>query len=313
MGRADSYSQPDAPDPVLPAGLVLELAGVHAPWVSRVLAVDESGGEARVYVLDGGVVVKTQRPHRLRPRTSLAKETRLMEALSEVEGVKVPRLFGYRVVDTELGLVELIAMSQIPGTATRHVRVTGAGRTQLLGDVAWMLRTVHGLDVEALGSTGQFPGADDAAGLRRRLESGFADLLDALAERPQETTLRRRPDEIAAAAVASLPTALVAPTVALHSNAGPTHVFVDSLGAFTGLIDFGDSCLSHPALDLRAWPDPADRIALRGAYLDGTTPDTEFDAVWTVAMMYADLAALVSRPEFAGRAVADLELRLASL
>lgn len=84
MGRADTYSQPDAPDPVLPDDLVLGLARAYLPppdRVGAVLAVDESGGEARAYLLDGGVVVKTQRPHRLRPRTSLAKEAALLAAL----------------------------------------------------------------------------------------------------------------------------------------------------------------------------------------------------------------------------------------
>jgi len=61
VGRADTYSQPDAPDMVLPEGIVLGLARAHmsAPdLISSVLAVDESGGEARAYLLDGGVVVK---------------------------------------------------------------------------------------------------------------------------------------------------------------------------------------------------------------------------------------------------------------
>ena len=46
-GRADYYSQPDAPDPVLEPELVLSLARTHLPAglrVSRVVEVDESGG-----------------------------------------------------------------------------------------------------------------------------------------------------------------------------------------------------------------------------------------------------------------------------
>ena len=49
-----------------------------------------------------------------------------------------------------------------------------------------------------------------------------------------------------------MPAAALAP-VLLHSNPGPTQVFVDPAnGRFRGLIDFGDSYLSHPALDLVA-------------------------------------------------------------
>ena len=73
MGRGDVYSRPEAPDPVLPAELVRRLAGPHLPdgvALDRRMVVDESGGEARVYLFGevdgaGGVAVKTQRPHRV--------------------------------------------------------------------------------------------------------------------------------------------------------------------------------------------------------------------------------------------------------
>src|SRR4029079_182728 len=95
MGRADTYRQPDAPDPVLPDELVLDLAHRHVPSARVVAEVDESGGEARAYLIDDDVVVKTQRPHRLRPRTSLAKEAYLLDRLQGSLGVRIPRLFGY--------------------------------------------------------------------------------------------------------------------------------------------------------------------------------------------------------------------------
>jgi len=67
------YLQPGAADPVLSPATVLALARRHLPAAAAVTGVDESGGEARAYLVDDDVVVKTQRPHRLRPRTSLAK------------------------------------------------------------------------------------------------------------------------------------------------------------------------------------------------------------------------------------------------
>jgi len=115
VGRADTYSQPDAPDMVLPEGIVLGLARAHmsAPdLISSVLAVDESGGEARAYLLDGGVVVKTQRPHRLRPRTSLAKEAALLAAPEPTLPGRVPTLLGYAQVDTGASQVELLVISR---------------------------------------------------------------------------------------------------------------------------------------------------------------------------------------------------------
>ena len=89
MGRADVYRQPEAPDPVLPEDLVRDLTRPHLPAGADLvpgMQVDESGGEARAYLFDrsdaeGGVVVKTQRPHRLRLRTSLTKEAALLDAM----------------------------------------------------------------------------------------------------------------------------------------------------------------------------------------------------------------------------------------
>ena len=69
----------DPRDPVLDFRRVLALARRHRPAAHAVTHVDETGGEARVYVIDEGFIFKTQRPHRIRPRTSLAKEALHLE------------------------------------------------------------------------------------------------------------------------------------------------------------------------------------------------------------------------------------------
>ncbi len=315
MSPRDTYSQPDAPDPVLPDELVLELARGQLPnrvQVSRVTAVDESGGEARAYVLDAGVVVKVQRPHRLRPRTSLRKEARLLEALVPSLPGRIPMVFGYDAVATHAGAVEFIVMSRVVGEAVRNVTVTPAGRRRLLGEVADVLRAVHALDAAPLGDGALLPADDDGSDLRQRLELAFADLVAVLERTPDAWTLRVSPQEVAARAVAAIPDEW-GPAVVLHSNPGPTHVFVEKSGTFTGVIDFGDAYRSHRALDLRSWPDPADRVWLHEAYLDGDAPTAEFERVWTVAMLHADLAAIAGRPSLATRAGEDILLRLAWL
>ena len=65
MGRADIYLQPDAEDPVLSRDTVLGITAAHTGRATTLAGAGESGGEARVGLLDGDVVVKTQRPHRL--------------------------------------------------------------------------------------------------------------------------------------------------------------------------------------------------------------------------------------------------------
>lgn len=318
MGRADVYYQPDAADPVLPAALVRELAEAHLPDEVRPgrMAVDESGGEARVYLLDraddaGGVAVKTQRPHRLRPRTSLAKEAALLAALAGPLTGRIPSVYGYDTVDTAAGPVEFIVMSAVPGRAVVAGDVPQDARPALFRDLAAVLRVVHALDASALRSAGTLPTTEGAAGLRARLEPNFADLVDALATDPDRWSLEVPPDRVAERALAALPTRLDSPPVPLHSNPGRTHVFTDEVGRFTGLIDFGDAYAAHPALDLRSWPHPADRLLLRKAYLDGRSPGAEWEAVWTVAMVYADMGALTGPAAHA--AAADLVGRLEQL
>ncbi|TQN43677.1 aminoglycoside phosphotransferase (APT) family kinase protein [Blastococcus colisei] len=330
MGRADVYSQPDAPDPVLPAALVAELGRGHLPDDlvldgDATVEVDESGGEARVYLLNGaardgrgpaparghgGVVVKTQRPHRLRPRTSLAKEAALLTALAGALAGRIPRVYGYDCVETDVGWVEFIVMSRIPGRAVGRTSLPPPTRRELLRELAGVLRVVHALDAGGLRTAGVLPVAEGAAGLRERLEPNFADLVENLTSRPDRWPLDVSPGHVAERALAALPRHLDQPPVALHSNPGPTHAFTDPAGRFTGLIDFGDAYASHPALDLRSWPDPHDRLALREHYLQGAAPSAEWDAVWTAAMIYADLAALAGSSAHAHRAAADLTDRL---
>jgi hygromycin-B 7''-O-kinase len=321
MGRADVYSQPDAPDPVLPAELVRELAEAHLPADVRLadgMVVDESGGEARVYLFDradaaGGVAVKTQRPHRLRPRTSLAKEAALLAALAGPLAGRIPVLYGYDAVDTAAGPVEFLALSRVPGRAVVAGGSPPTARAALFSAVADVLRVVHALDADGLRSAGTLPTVAGAAGLRARLEPNFADLVEALETHRGRWPLEVRPERVAERALAALPARLDQPPVPLHSNPGPTHVFADSDGAFAGLIDFGDAYAAHPALDLRSWPDPADRVLLREAYLDGQTAGAEWDAVWTVGMIYADLGALTGPTLTAAPAAADLVERLEQL
>jgi Ser/Thr protein kinase RdoA (MazF antagonist) len=309
VGRLDTYSQPDAPDPVLSAETVLKIAQTHTGSATSVQEVDESGGEARAYLLDGDVVVKTQRPHRLRPRTSLSKEARLLDHLAPHLGSRIPRLLGYGRLDAPEGAVEYLVISRMPGRATRNVDVTGAARVELVRAVGALLVQMHIVDpAPLLAEDGLFPYYGDGAALRQRFENNFADLVDAVAAHPERWSLPLSPQEVAERALAMLPE-VFAPT-ALHSNPGPTHVFCDEAGVFTGVIDFGDAYVSHPAMDLLTWADPADRIALRDGYLGGSSGAPDFEAVWRAGMIYTDVAVIASRPELGQAASADLLSRL---
>jgi aminoglycoside phosphotransferase (APT) family kinase protein len=308
MGRADVYVQPHAADPVLADAVVLDLVRRHAPRAKAVTSVDESGGEARAYFVDDDLVFKTQRPHRLRPRTSLAKEAYLLDELAAVLDSRVPRLLGYDQVDTAQGRVEYVCMTRIHGHAARHATVAGDTRRALLVDLAAVLRGVHSTPVDPT----RLPTDSDTAALRQRLAFGFGDIADTFAEHATTPALPIDLNEVIDRALAAVPDTLTA--VVLHSNPSPTHVFVEpGTGQFTGVIDFGDAYASHPALDLHRWPDAADRIVLHDSYLDGIADTADFDRMWTIAMIYTDLAVIATGSPFAESATADLAGRVDDL
>jgi hygromycin-B 7''-O-kinase len=309
LHSAHVYLQSDADDPVLSERTVLELARAHVPQAQVVSGVDESGGEARVYFVDGDVVVKTQRPPRLRPRTSLAKEAALLGQLADRVSGAVPAVLGYGQVQVAEGAVEHVCMTRMPGRAAAHR--PGPVAPAVLHDLGDVLRMVHTSDVAA--QRGLIPGDTGAVGLRARLERGFTGVLERLAALPTVPRLPVPAERLAHRALSALPSRLERPLAVLHSNPGPTHTFVADDGAFTGLIDFGDAYGSHPALDLVRWPRPADRQALLKGYLRAGQADAQFQAVWTVAMVQADLAVLCDHPHLAADATDDVTSRLAEL
>ncbi len=172
----------DPRDPVLDFRRVLALARRHRPAAHAVTHVDETGGEARVYVIDEGFIFKTQRPHRIRPRTSLAKEALHLEQLAKSSPeVCVPRVLGYGNDDG----VEYILMTRVPGVAMRSVDVEGPARTGLLRQLGSVLRRIHDLPLGPLRDSGLLPRQsgnlmlDFAHRPRRRAESldGLRSLL----------------------------------------------------------------------------------------------------------------------------------------
>jgi aminoglycoside phosphotransferase (APT) family kinase protein len=99
---------------------------------------------------------------------------------------------------------------------------------------------------------------------------------------------------------------------ALHSNPGPPHAFVDRVsGLFTGLIDFGDAYIAHPAFDLRTWPRFQDRLDLLAGYRSESEVDDSFLAAWRAVMILVEMTALAAGPR--PERVAEAEGALTSL
>lgn len=286
-------SETDPRDPVLDETVVLGLARRHWPAADRVTAVDESGGEARAYAIDDDVILKTQRPHRVRPRTSLEKEVFHLEQLaSQAPEISVPRVLGY---GCDSG-VEYTVMTRMPGRAMLHVRPRGEARSAVLRELGSVLRRIHELDVQPFRASGLFPGDADSAAVQARLDADLDGAVHAASQLRPEWTLNVSPAGAADQVREDL-RVTDARVVALHSNPGPEHVFVDPQTLrLSGLIDFGDAYLSYPALDLRRWAHPSDRQGLFAGYAGEHPPGEAFMRVWRGISVIALMLDFAQRP-----------------
>jgi aminoglycoside phosphotransferase len=306
LAPRDRYPQPEAPDPVLEPSSVLELVRRHGRAATAVRHVDESGGEARAYFVDADIVLKVQRPHRVRERTSLAKEAAFLTELATDPAILAPQVIGYGVD----GTVEYLCMTRLAGVAAGTLDVQGEARQALLHALGRTLRRVHGIAQAPLQATGLFPGDRTAADVRARLAQVVGQAVDAVRTDRQAWSFGIAPEELAAHVLAHLPAEM--PVVALHSNPGPEHVFVDSAThQFGGLIDFGDAYTSHPAFDVR-WAAPADRAAILDGYQADGARDDGFLATWHAVLAATELRVLTA-PRFGPERQRQAETNLARL
>ena len=127
------------------------------------------------------------------------------------------------------------------------------------------------------------------------MRATLAHAVQVIGDTPHLWPLGVSPADLASRALAALPASV--DLVALHSNPGPVHTFVqpDTL-EFIGLIDFGDAYIGHPALDWR-WPTHADRVALLHGYSDEAPVTDAFIAAWRSGLVLSDMAALATRPD----------------
>jgi hygromycin-B 7''-O-kinase len=291
MLPSDMYSQPHAADPVLDERTVLDIVRRHGVRCSAVTSIDETGGEARAYMLDANLVLKVQRPHRRRPRTSLEKEAFFLHQLAAYSDIVAPHVLGYGRHEN----IEYLVMTRMQGVPALTVELTGVQRMDVLHQLGRTLRRIHAIPQASFHGSALFPGSRTRDAFVERVRSNLAQAVQVIGDTPNLWQLEVSPADLAARVLAALPASV--DLVALHSNPGPVHTFVrpDSL-EFVGLIDFGDAYISHPALDWR-WPTHADRVALLHGYCDETPVTDEFTVVWRAALVLSDMAALATRPE----------------
>lgn len=306
------YLQPDAADPVLPPETVLALARRHEPDAQQVQAVEESGGEARTYFIDDALILKVQRPPQLRPLTSLAKEVfflRQLDALPDGRRVSVPCVIGHGRAEQS---IEYTLLSRMPGCALRRTSLTPSARRTTLTELGRTLRRIHALPLEPFIESGIVPGDLTFMDTMTRIAEPLLDRAREARERGLAWTFPLSIEQIAGRALSSLPN--TRERAALHSNPFEEHTFVDpELGVFTGLIDFGDAYISHPALEIRRWNRPSDRDAILAGYQEEGRVSDDWLAVWRALMIIADVDTMLRVPARADAARQDLGALLAEL
>jgi Ser/Thr protein kinase RdoA (MazF antagonist) len=201
---------------------------------------------------------------------------------------------GYGHVDG----VEYLLMTRMPGVPMRGLALHGQARAALLRELGAALGAMHSLELQPFRDSGLFPGDEDTAATKSRLHRDLERAVEAASRMRAAWTLAISPEEAAARVAAGLEVIEETP-VPLHSNPGPEHVFVDpDTLRLSGVIDFGDAYLSHPALDFRRWARPADRAALMEGYTAGRRLTDSFSANWdaiSVANLMLDFAARPGR------------------
>jgi hygromycin-B 7''-O-kinase len=310
----DFYLQPNATDPVLPDEVVLRLAGLHAPQIYAVTGVNETGGEARTYIIDERFILKTQRPQQLRPSTSLKREVFFLNQLAAaVPDLTVPRVLGYgREPASDGQMVEYTLMTRMPSIAMQYAELDADARKAVLRRVGTVLRRIHSVPVAPFVASELFHGDQSFVDTQIRFGNSFNDLADDIAQEHLPWPLSLTPLQVGARAVASVPCST--DRVPLHSNPYSEHVFVyPQSGLYAGLIDFGDAYISHPAFDMQRWNRPADREALLAGYTsDGPVSDA-FLATWRAVMILEDAITIAYYPERAAEAEQDLLALLAEV
>ena len=282
MNSGDIYLHPDADDPVLENGLVLELIGRHGATGFAVQIVDETGGEARAYLCED-VVLKTQRPHRVRSRTSLEKEALVLEQIRATTQVPVPQLLGYG----RDGDIEYEVLSRIPGVALRDALLSTEARVLALREVGAALRQIHEIDQSVMIESGLIPGDDSPIDVARHLRETFEEVAKLLADDEQYVGVLNF-DRLRTHYFNDLE--FDEECVTLHSNPGPEHCFVTlGDGQFSGLIDFGDAYRSHPALDVRSGRSLDDSCHILAGYTSLAPVSDGFLRIWRAGIVATQL------------------------
>ncbi len=191
----------------------------------------------------------------------------------------------------------------MPGKAFRRLNPSpkGLDREAAFFSLGKTLRHIHQVSQEPFETSSLFEGDRSFEDFKLRLVELFREALTRIKARTVARNLPQTPEAVAKEALARLPKS--DDRVALHSNPGPEHFFLtvnpaeDNKSTFSGLIDFGDAYISHPALDLRRWQLPEDRVSLLEGYRSESPLSENFIKTWQVVSILTGLNLIANKPD----------------
>jgi len=255
--RETIYYQRGMSDPTYNESFVMDIVHKYAPAAKTLKAIDETGGEGRVYVIDNNIILKVQRPQQLRSTTSLEKEAFFLNQLEKQTDVHVPRVLGYG----KEGTLEYICMTNVQGVKVENTKLSANEKTSLLYTLGQELRKIHSIDQSPILNSGLFP-CDDPPDLKERIRRRY------------QNTLMKKKDSLSPDKIESLSASIdselenikdVDNFKGLHVNPYICHIFVDEkTHRYSGLIDFGDAYIGHPIFDMWYWKVESRKNILKG-------------------------------------------------
>jgi hygromycin-B 7''-O-kinase len=183
-------------------------------------------------------------------------------------------------------------MTRLPGVAMESALIDDNTSKQALFDLGRMLRRLHSVPQQALLDARLIPGDHTPTDVHMRFGNLFNDAVTALGDIDPSEAVQKDLHSLARLALRALPNDFEC--VALHSNPGLEHVFVDSdSGQLTGIIDFGDAYFSHPVFDLRRMRSAADRSSIYRGYTADQAVSEDFQTAWRVSCALTEMQKLV--------------------
>ena len=150
----------------------------------------------------------------------MAKEAFFLNQLAAYPDIVVPHVLGYGRHDN----IEYLVMTQMPGVPALTVELTGVQRIDVLPQLGRTLRRLHSIPQAPFYGSALFPGNRTQEEFVARVRANLAHAVQVIGATPNLWRLDVAPADLASRVLAALPASV--DLVALHSNPGPVHTFV---------------------------------------------------------------------------------------